>query len=134
MHPGTTHPEEDDKLVRFTADVGEVPNARRWVVQEAAVAGAHDETLRIVALLASELVTNAVQHGPAGGEVGVAVERRRGRLRVAVCDQSPVPPVPLNPGPTALSGRGVMLVERLAEAWGVDGKGHGKAVWFEVPI
>lgn len=55
--------------MRFTADVARIPHARRWVVRQASGAGASAEALRIVALLASEVVTNAVQHGPAGGEV-----------------------------------------------------------------
>lgn len=51
--------------MRFTADVARIPHARRWVVRQASGAGASAEALRIVALLASEVVTNAVQHGPA---------------------------------------------------------------------
>ncbi len=118
--------------MRFTADVAQVPRARHWVVQEATAAGASHDALRVVALLASELVTNAVQHGPAGGEVVVTVERRGDRMRVAVRDESPRPPIRLDPDPTHLSGRGVQLVDRLAAAWGVDGDAGGKIVWFEV--
>lgn len=120
--------------MRFTADVAMVPRARHWVARAAEAAGAQGMTLRLVALLASELVTNAVLHGPAAGAVAVAVERRRGQLRVTVTDESDDPPRRLDPGPTAASGRGLMLVDRLSAAWGVDERPDGKAVWFELPL
>ena len=36
------------------------------------------------------------------------------------------------PGEQASSGRGLMLVEALADAWGVDPRGSGKRMWFEL--
>jgi anti-sigma regulatory factor (Ser/Thr protein kinase) len=120
--------------VRFTADVARIPHARRWVVRQASGAGASAEALRIVALLASEVVTNAVQHGPAGGEVCVRVERRADHVRVAVHDADPRPPVRRTPPSSSMRGRGVQLVDLLAASWGVDADDAGKTVWFEVPL
>lgn len=120
--------------MRFAADVAHIPRARRWVVEQATHAGASDDALRVVALLASELVTNAVQHGPPGGEVTVAVERRAGQLRVAVADESPLLPAILDPDLNAVSGRGVMLVDRLSARWGVEERPGAKSVWFEVGL
>ena len=36
------------------------------------------------------------------------------------------------PGELASSGRGLMLMEMLADAWGVDPRGEGKSIWFEL--
>ncbi len=120
--------------MKFVADVTQIRRARIWVVDEATRAGAGDDVQRVVGLLASELVTNAVKHGPRGGVVEVAVRQAGDRLRVAVRDESSRRPVRLEPGPTALSGRGVMLVDRLASDWGVEPHVAAKTVWFEVPL
>lgn len=120
--------------MRFTADVARIRHARAWVVAEAAQAGASADALRVVALLASEVITNAVLHGPASGVVEVSVTHDDGRLRVGVSDESARLPVRGRPAPHAVSGRGVMLVERLAESWGVEPDGDGKTVWFEVRL
>jgi hypothetical protein len=37
-------------------------------------------------------------------------------------------------GTSALDGRGLVLVEALSAAWGVDRASDGKAVWFSLPI
>lgn len=120
--------------MEFVADVTQIRRARTWVVEQAARVGATDDARRVVGLLASELVTNAVKHGPSGGVVRVDVRRSGDRLRVAVRDESDGRPVRLEPGPTALSGRGVMLVDRLASEWGVEPADGAKTVWFEVPL
>ncbi|GEN79546.1 ATP-binding protein, partial [Actinotalea fermentans] len=120
--------------MRFVADVTEIRHARTWVVSEAAHVGAPEDIQRVVALLASEVVTNAIKHGPAGGRIDVGVSRTGDRLRVSVHDESAQRPVRLEPGPTALSGRGVLLVDRLAAAWDVQPDAGGKTVWFEVSL
>ena len=82
-------------------------------------------------LLVSELVTNAVLH--ARSQATVSVERDgHGVLRVAVCDASPAPPRLRDYGPDSVTGRGMLLVDRIAHRWGVDVSGTGKCVWFEV--
>lgn len=98
----------------------------------------------IAELLASELVTNALVHtdGPAvvtarltGGGPSPAT---KGRLRVEVRDLVPRRPtlrvrIPdCDPTAEATSGRGLLLVHSLADAWGVQAHGVGKAVWFEL--
>jgi hypothetical protein len=35
-------------------------------------------------------------------------------------------------GPEASTGRGLLLVEELADAWGTDVGPQGKTVWFEL--
>ncbi len=116
------------------ADVHEIPRVRHWVVDRARAVGAPENAVGTVALLATEAMTNAVRHGPPGAPVDIDVERDDGVVRIAVTDRSTDPPVVLDVGPTALGGRGVMLIDRLAHRWGVDPQPDGKTVWFEVAV
>ena len=85
----------------------------------------------IVTLLVSELVTNAVLH--AGSKVEISIRHVGRWLRVEVADGSPVLPGQRDYTPDASTGRGLSLVEALADSWGVDSRGDsGKVVWFEV--
>jgi anti-sigma regulatory factor (Ser/Thr protein kinase) len=85
----------------------------------------------VAALLVSELVTNSVVH--ATGPLRVSVEPiEDGGLRVTVTDGSDVVPQVRDPGPEAISGRGMVLVDRLARRWGVVLNASGNAVWFEL--
>lgn len=87
--------------------------------------------VEVAELLVSELVTNAVLH--AGSAVELVVLRGSGRVRVEVADASAVTPQPRLPDETATIGRGMEMVEMLAEEWGVDtNPSEGKVVWFEV--
>jgi anti-anti-sigma factor len=87
----------------------------------------------LAVLLASELVTNAVVH--ARTDLRLQVELRGERLHLAVRDGSPRL-LRLVPADTqAQAGRGLMLVERLARAWGVHPHpGGGKVVWCIVTL
>jgi anti-sigma regulatory factor (Ser/Thr protein kinase) len=80
-------------------------------------------------LLVSELVTNAILHARSSATVSI---ERDPVLRVAVCDQSTAVPRVRNYGPTAVTGRGMLLVDRIARRWGVEVSGNGKCVWFEI--
>jgi serine/threonine-protein kinase RsbW len=112
-----------------------VSYARRWVLRQAADAGIRGETRSAVELLTSELVANALNHGPEVGTITVATHHTDGHFEVTVTDEGREMPVLKHPEPTAEGGRGVMLVDMLAESWGArllpDG---GKAVWFRVPL
>ncbi|MGW2960470.1 SpoIIE family protein phosphatase [Streptomyces sp. NPDC001220] len=85
-------------------------------------------------LLVSEMLTNVLVHTDADAlllaEVwGQAPDRR---LRVEVTDAGDDLPHKRRPGELASSGRGLVLIELLAEAWGVDPRGEGKSIWFEL--
>ncbi len=82
-------------------------------------------------LLVSELVTNAVCHARTGVELTVTVDDHR--LCVEVHDEGGEPEV-AHPAPTTTGGRGLMIVERLAEQWGWAETGGDKTVWFELPV
>ena len=81
-------------------------------------------------LLTSELVTNAVLHARSRPELKLRLTDDR--LWVGVSDNTPVFPVRKRYGPEAATGRGLMLVERMAAAWGTSVSEHGKVVWFEL--
>lgn len=85
-----------------------------------------------VVLIASELVTNAVQAGATIVEIGVNVTE--GRLDLVVTDDAGGWPTPNSPTPDDTAGRGLLIVEQLADAWDVAARKHGKAVtvsWFD---
>jgi len=86
-------------------------------------------------LLVSEVVANVVRH--AGTEAQLTVRVGAHGLRVEVEDHSPrLPTIPCSftDGDPDLreAGRGLALVETVAQAWGVERSGDGKVVWFEL--
>jgi anti-sigma regulatory factor (Ser/Thr protein kinase) len=85
-------------------------------------------------LLLSEMLTNVLVHTDADALLLAEVRGGPGarRMRVEVTDTSDDLPHKRRPGELASSGRGLMLIELLAEAWGVDPRGEGKSIWFEL--
>jgi anti-sigma regulatory factor (Ser/Thr protein kinase) len=82
-------------------------------------------------LIASELVTNAVEHARTTSTIHVALDRLG--VHIAVRDHRPGgvarpgQPVP-SPSPTR-RGHGLVLVEQLSRSWGVTAHDDGKTVW-----
>lgn len=105
-----------------------VASLRRFAVQACLEAGT--DFCDTVALLVSEVATNALIHG--SGEVRVSVQTGPGTLRVEVEDGSRTMPRPRQAGLEAEGGRGLALVDALASDWGTDGTPDGKVVWFEL--
>ncbi|GAA3124190.1 SpoIIE family protein phosphatase [Streptomyces rameus] len=85
-------------------------------------------------LLVSEVVTNVLVHTDADALLLAEVtgEEAVRRLRVEVFDTGDDLPHRRRPGELASSGRGLMLIEHLADAWGVEPRGEGKSIWFEL--
>jgi len=81
-------------------------------------------------LLTSEIVTNAVKHGRA--PVHLSVDCDRNGIVVAVDDANPELPRTRKTDRRRHSGRGLVLVQRLATDWGVRRTATGKQVWFRV--
>ncbi|KAF3469796.1 ATP-binding protein [Streptomyces sp. Tu 3180] len=84
-------------------------------------------------LLVSELVGNAVRH--TGARVfGLRLRHRRGWIRVEVRDPSRGLPCLMPVQDMDVSGRGLFLVDKLADRWGVDLLPRGKTTWFEMRV
>lgn len=119
-------------MLSLRPTTGATRAARHQVVAWAREAGLRPDGEHVLALLTSELVANAVRH--AEGEVTVGARTDGRSVVVEVCDGSTVRPVLLRQSPSALGGRGVDIIDRLAEAWGVRARTGGKVVWFAVPL
>ncbi|MCI4082683.1 ATP-binding SpoIIE family protein phosphatase [Streptomyces sp. MMS21 TC-5] len=130
-HP--VRPARRTMLTVAQAEPERIAGARRQV-RELLHDWADEEQVDSAVLMVSEMVTNVLMHtdgdallvAEAVGELG---ERR---LRVEVADSSDELPHKRHPGEMASSGRGVLLTEMLADAWGVDPRGEGKSIWFEL--
>ncbi|GAA2243069.1 hypothetical protein GCM10010430_25890 [Kitasatospora cystarginea] len=85
-------------------------------------------------LLTSELVTNALVHTGRGAvfDAVLTSETSERRLRIEVQDGTARLPGRRTPAEFATSGRGLLLVEALADDWGVQLRGDGKVTWFEL--
>ena len=119
--------------LRLRARTGSVGDVRRRVAAWAAEQGARSEDLQTLSLLTSELVTNAVEHGPKDGAITVDAQRAGSGFRVAVSDEGNRPPVVRVRDDSRIRGRGMQLVELLSSDWGVVRNPHdGKSVWFLV--
>jgi len=105
-----------------------VGQVRQWLRANLSACPAVDNAI----LLASELVTNALEHSASGrgGSFVVAVHHRSADMRVEVVDQGgPWVPGDANDG---LHGRGLVIVGTVARAWGITGDDSGRTVWFEL--
>lgn len=132
VHEGGIPPSGDvgsTRALTLDAVAASVPSARGFVLEALSrtpAAGRADD----VALATTELVTNAVLHGRE--PIVVTVQLLDEGLRVEVRDGSPVSPAFSMLDPTAVTGRGLLLVSAVADRWGVDPEPHGKVVWFVV--
>ncbi|MFM9694923.1 SpoIIE family protein phosphatase [Streptomyces europaeiscabiei] len=85
-------------------------------------------------LLVSEMLTNVLVHTDADALLIAEMTGDGGkrRMRIEVTDASDDLPHKRHPGELASSGRGLVLMDVLADAWGVDPRGDGKSIWFEL--
>ncbi|MFI6687839.1 ATP-binding protein [Streptomyces sp. NPDC050485] len=117
-------------------DPAEVGRARRWARSRLAGSGIGlDEPLaETLILLISELVTNAVVHTgcPAVLRMLLGADDEGGTVRVEVADTSCCPPKPRHAEGDDTNGRGLELVDGLADRWGWQAEGAGKSIWCEV--
>lgn len=100
----------------------------RTVVRDLLRQGRRPEMVETACLLTSELVANAIVH--AGAPVELVVDLDRTRLAIEVIDCSEHDLEPGTPSLLDTHGRGLDLVERLSDAWGVTRVRPGKSVWF----
>jgi anti-sigma regulatory factor (Ser/Thr protein kinase) len=114
----------------------EAPRIARHVLQ-AAAPFVPDVLLDDLRLLVSEVVTNSVRHGASGEGtmVRLKISCTDREARIEVTDRGPgflAPNLP-SPRPDRAGGWGLVLIDRIADRWGVD-TAHGTTVWFEIDI
>jgi anti-sigma regulatory factor (Ser/Thr protein kinase) len=127
-------PPIDAAAGQFAGTAASVAQARALVAR---TLGADWAGLDDVLVMVSELASNAVRHTASGtdGAFGVAVSAAGHTARVEVSDAGgmtrPAIPDP-DAGLTGDGGRGLRIVDALADGWGHDGDETGRVVWFEI--
>ena len=119
------------------ADPAEVGRARRWARSRLIGSGMDDDepVAQTLILLISELVTNAVVHTGCPAVLRMLFgsgAAEAGTVRVEVADKSDLPPAPRHARCSETGGRGLELVDGLADRWGWHPEGAGKHIWYEV--
>jgi len=115
-----------DVSIRFENDPGASREVRRAL---RALSTADDPIADDVAVVASELVSNVVQHTDYGGTAQAWDPKPDIPFRLEVTDASTQRLVPRDP--TGGGGRGLHIVDELANRWGVNPSARGKTVWAE---
>jgi serine/threonine-protein kinase RsbW len=119
----------------FPGEAASVREARKFV---AGVLGADWPGLSDILVMVSEIASNAVRHTASGDgawfDLTVSVTGDTARVSVADRGSSSEPRIPDDGGHTdALTGgRGLRIVDMLANGWGHSGDELGRVVWFEV--
>lgn len=116
------------------AEDSAIGQARRAIERVEALED-YPDAMFAVRILVSELFANGVRHGGPGDRIRLGLEVRANCVHVEIGDRGRgFEPVAVTmPGEDAVSGRGLALVDRLAERWGVAQNGES-LVWFELPL
>jgi anti-sigma regulatory factor (Ser/Thr protein kinase) len=124
-----------DVEITFAAAPTAAGEARQAIAGWGLFGRAHQPTLL---LLVSELVTNSVRHAGLRDDEEICLRARCDDVctYVEVCDAGRSGRIPdrRQPGLDALEpgGLGLMLVEEMADRWGVHRRPHQTCVWFEL--
>ena len=119
----------------FPGDAASVRQSREFV---RGVLGESWPCLDDVLVMVSEIASNAVRHTASGDnswfDVTVSVTGRTARVAIADRGSSSEPRIPDSGGgfDALTGGRGLRIVDTLADRWGHGGDELGRVVWFEV--
>ncbi len=111
--------------------------ARRRLVSDLIAAGIYDSAVCDIAVVISELLSNALRHAAPlpGSKIRVAWRIDAGTVRVSVSDGGgQTAPELGEPTQAATGGRGLRIVEKLSRRWGASTGDEGTTVWAEVPV
>lgn len=133
---GPDGPQAGNRLQRHVApgDPEALTESRHMIRAAVRTWGVGDRSDEIE-LVADELITNALMHTEGAAIVTLRVlTGTEHRLRVEVEDSSSALPRRREAGDSGVSGRGLLLVDLLADEWGVEARGGGKCVWCEFVV
>jgi serine/threonine-protein kinase RsbW len=116
------------------AETAAIIHARRAVDRVGALAR-HPDALFAVRVLVTELFANGIKHGGPGRPIRLELEIRDDCVHVEIGDRGVgFEPADVSmPEPEATSGRGLALLDALADRWGVTRSGEHR-VWFELEL
>ena len=118
---------------RFNGNLRAPAGARTFVTQQlgTVLADGAESWSADVVLVVSELVTNSVRAG--AGTIDVDLHADATQIDLRVADDAPGWPEPRTAGQDELNGRGLAIVEQLADRWTATERSPGKTVtatWF----
>lgn len=132
--PGPARAEVSRRRLMLTVgqDQGEGLSEARAQLKALLHDWARPDQVDTAVLLATELLGNVLVHTDQDGALNAYVtgEDGRRRLLVEVMDRGDELPHQRTPGELASSGRGLMLLDILADQWGVRPEPEGKTAWF----
>jgi anti-sigma regulatory factor (Ser/Thr protein kinase) len=111
--------------------------ARRHLMSDLIAAGICDSAVCDVALVFSELLSNALRHADPlpGGNIEVCWRLDADSVQVSVADGGgETRPELGEPTPGATGGRGLRIVAKLSRGWGTSHGDVGTTVWARVPV
>ena len=137
LHEDDPAPTDDGTLTaRFVLDDDPraAPTARRFLREFLRRADVPDDVAATAELCLSELVTNAIVHAGGRSELRATIDTA---LTVSVRDHGGHAPDAApddDPDPLRVHGRGLQLVEALADRWGSERDALGTSVWFSLEL
>src|SRR4051812_35699607 len=114
----------------LAAEASTVPDARHFVVDALRACQCDEGCVGIVALLTTELATNAVVHARTAYSVTIGLTARV--VRIDVTDESRTRPVLKRSMTHDVGGNGLFFLDVMADKWGIEERPDGKSVWFEL--
>ena len=117
---------------RFPATGQSVAAVRRLTRDTLSGSERSPEAVDDAVLIVSELASNVVEHAQTQYDVAISIVGDCARIEVA--DGSAVIPDVRDVEHDSERGRGLRLLATLAQAWGIERRPVGKAVWFEVDL
>lgn len=128
---GTAHPEPNPPSdMKCDLDATPFHEVRR--LTRGLLAGLRGIRVEDAVLVVDELISNAHRHGSAPRACRLTLTNHGRCLLIEVDDASPNQPRMRTPDLTG--GRGMILIDRLASAWGAHSHPDHKTVWAELAL